>query len=199
MKEYEGRKVYVTEDEDKFLNGGLEFGGVAATANGFERARAYLSRPLNKGSDERLYSFVYTVRKSGRVYKFSFTTEQVLHAVDLAEAGQTKIMQVSAKGRVEIKRSTGIEFFQTFGNPVHWELLQASSTADLRKATKAKYNAAAKGWELECRAAWKADPSTIDAWYVGSFEDQRTHDLQQACDVLIYSTMPLRKKPLQYW
>lgn len=199
MKEYKGQEVHVTEDENKLLNGGLEFGGVSAKANAFERARAYLNRPLNKGTDERLYSFVYAVRKSGRVYKFSFTTEQVLHAVDLAEAEKTKVLQVSAKGRVEIKRSTGIEFFQTFGQPVHWTLLKASSTADLRKAAKAKYNSAAKGWELDCRDAWAEDPDVVEVFYVGSLINQRTHDLQQACDNLIYSKHPLRKKPLQCW
>lgn len=210
MRIYKGIMVHVTEDEDKFLNGGFEFGGVDASANGFERARAYLNRPLNKGTDERLYSFTYAVKGNsrgnkggqvtgGRTYKVSFTTDQVLQAINKAEAGQTKVVRVSAKGRVEIKRSTGIEIFQCFGSPVHTTRLGAGSVKELRTATKAKYNAAAKGWELECRDAWAEDPTTIEAFYVGSFENQKTHDLQQACDVLIYSTMPMRNDPPKVW
>lgn len=194
MKEYKGIRVFVTEDEDKFLNGGFEF-PTDDHANGYDRARAYLNRPLNKDSDERLYSFAYAVRKSGRTYKLSFTTEQVLKAIDKAEAGQTRVVRVDRKGRVEVKQGTGIEFLQCFGRPVHTTKLQAKNLSDLRVATKAKYNAAAKGWELECRDAWADDAASVEAFYVGSFENQKTHDLQQACDVLVYSTRPLRNNP----
>ena len=99
--------------------------------------------------------------------------------------------------RIECNRS--VEIFQCFGSPVHTTRLGAGSVKELRTATKAKYNAAAKGWELECRDAWAEDPNTIEAFYVGSFENQKTHDLQQACDVLVYSMMPMRNDPPQVW
>lgn len=210
MKQYKNITVFVTEDEDKFLNGGFEFPTADDKANGYDRAREYLNRALNEGTDERLYSFTYVVKGNsrankgghvtgGRTYKVSFTTAQVLEAVRKAEAGETRVIRVDRKGRVEVKRSTGVEFFQCFGKPAHTTRLDAGSLTELRTANKAKYNAAAKGWELECRDAWAAESTVIDAFYVGSFENQKTHDLYQACDVLIYSTAPMRNEPPKVW
>ena len=216
MKLYKGIPVVVTEGELKFTNGRFAFGAKNPDATGFERARLYMSRPLNKDSDARIYGVPHSIVKgsignrggrSSNVFADFHSEAATFAAIDYADAvahrGGKAALGISCEGCLKVTATTDSRdyvYSKTWKDkPWSLDLPDCNGLKDVLKSlegrSEAKYKAAGKAWELavfdRLRELKKTDPNIVDVFYVGSLEDQREHDLQQACDILIYSLAPL--------
>lgn len=214
-----GNLCKVIELELKGESGRMTF-GMDGHATGYDRARAYLARPLNKDHDVRLYGMPFGViegrigQVGGRkmVYSVDFHTEQAMAkaldtaeqcegvretAIHLADDGVVKVLDFTNTNMAYDRlwgRSLGKDWNIKDKEIWRLSLPDIKKLGDIVKALVgrkgAKYKEPGKAWEMVVYDALRALQETNDlieeVYYVGSLEDQKKHNLIQACDILVY-------------